>query len=332
MLKFLPLTLSLLAVPAAAQDVEAWFVIINQNDGRIVDEAAWNAAVAQEGLEASTRTVIDTDFYAIDRTIETAKTEGGTVAFFLATNVPTTDPAKFDQVVKSFLSSSAQQPLLEGLEVLLDQPECRLIRKPLTGREFIYTDTIVTMDSPQLRQDCYAMSMRYMMNNLEQFGPRTPFDQQIDENAAARQDALPPMAIKSQALVDEAARQPGGPPVRRASNVYKTGERISLHANLLNVGRYDPGTSKARYEINMDLVVTRLDEPGEQRVPSAFVYKGQSTHRIPVPDDYFDNFITAGFALPDAGKYRIELVLTDLSRPGVDGAAVTVPYEVEVVN
>ena len=332
MLKFLPFTLSLLAVPAAAEDVEAWFVIINQSDGRVVDEAAWNAAVAQEGLDAKTRTVIDTDFYAIDRTIETAKTDGGTVAFFLATNIPTTEPDKYDQVVESFLKSSAQQALLEGMDVLLDQPGCRLIRKPLTGREFINTDTIVTMDSPQLRQDCYAMSMRYMMNNLEQFGPRTPFDQQVDENAAILQAALPPMAIKSKALVDEAARQPDGLPVRRASNMYKVGEKISLHANLLNVGRFDPGTSKARYEINMDLVVTRLDEPGEQRIPSAFVYKGQSTHRIPVADAYFDNFITAGFSLPQAGDYRIELVLTDLSRPGVEGVAVTVPYEVEVVE
>ena len=131
--------------------------------------------------DTKTCTVIDNDVYAIDRTIETANAEGGgTVVFMIAANVPTTDPDQHARVAKGLLEKSADQKLLDGLEVLLDQQGCRLVRKPLTGREFINNDTVLTMDGPQTRQDCYAAAITYAMNNLDEFGPRTPFDQQVD--------------------------------------------------------------------------------------------------------------------------------------------------------
>lgn len=313
------------AIPAQASDFKAWFVIVNAGKGRDVNPAEWNAATQQAGLDGTVHTVIDTDFFAINRTIETAKAQGGgTVVFMMTANLPTIDPTDHAKIVQDFIKPKPDQPLLAGLSVIMEQPGCALVRKPLTGQEFIHTDTIVTMNDPQARQDCFAASMTFAMNNLEQFGPRTPLDQQIDDGAIARQGALPPMAVKSQALIDEAS----GPLVRRASNIYKPGEKISFHANILNVGRFEPGSPNARYEINLDIKVSEVGGEGATTIQNAHVYRGKSTHAVPVPDNYFDNFITAGFSLNGPGTYLVELLLTDLSRPDQAGTSVSVPYEV----
>lgn len=330
----LGLCAAFLATPLQASDFKTWFVVINAGNGRDVNATEWQAATQQAELDGIVQTVIDTDFYAIDRTIEQAKSEGGgTVVFMMTANLPTTDPADHSRIVENFIKPNPEEPLLEGLSVMMQSPGCALIRKPLTGAEFIHTDTIVTMNDPQARQDCFAASMTFVMNNLDQFGPRTPFDQQIDEGAIARQSSLEPMAIKSKALTDEAARQPDGPPVRRATNIYKPDEKISFHANILNVGRFEPGSVNARYEIRLDIKVSLVgSEEGGTTIPNAHVYKGQSTHRVPVPDDYFDNFITAGFSLKEPGEYLVELVLTDLSRPDQEGTSVAVPYAVVIAQ
>ncbi|EPX80745.1 hypothetical protein [Litoreibacter arenae] len=327
------LLLALTATSAAAQDTKAWFVLINQGAGRTVVDAEWSQALTQAGVEDQVQTVIDTDFYAIDRTIEKAKSEGdGTVVFMVTGNLGTTDPAKHAEVIKTLTTPNPDAPLLDGSFAMLQSDGCALVRKPLTGREFIHTDTILTINDPQARVDCYAAAITYAMNNLDEFGPRTPFDQQIDVGAAERQTNLPPMAVSSKALIDPSDPNTANGPVRRASNVYKPGEKMDFHANILNVGRFDPGTSKARYEIRLDLEVTRKDGDGKQVMENAYTYTGQSTHRIPVPDDYFSNFVTAGFSLTNPGEYLVELVLTDLSRPDAEGTSVRVPYDVVIAD
>ncbi|WP_158269940.1 hypothetical protein [Litoreibacter ponti] len=319
-------------MPASAQEIKARFVIVNAEAGRQVVPQEWSDAVVAAGLGETTATVIDTDFFAIDRTVETAKEDGSTVAFFMTANLPTTDDAQFASILERFLTPNPQQPQLEGLYAMMQEPGCALIRKPLSGQEFIHTNTILTKNDPAARVACFRSVMTYTMNNLDQFGPRTPFHEQVDPGAVERQANLPPMAIKSSALIDPSDPNAAQGPVRRASNVYKPGEKMDFHANILNVGRFDPGTAQARYEIQLDLAVTRKDGGGAQTLPKVFVYTGQSTHRIPVAEDYFDNFITAGFSLQDPGEYLVELVLTDLSRPGQDGTVLRVPYEVVVAE
>jgi len=316
------------AAPASAQDILARFVIVNAEPGRQVVPQEWSDAVIAAGLDDTTTTLIDTNFNAINTVVDVSRAQGGTVAFFMTANLPTTDDADFDRILARFLAPKPDQPALAGLYAMMQEPGCALVRKPLSGQEFIHTNTILTKNDPVARVACFQAVMTFTMSNLEQFGAQLPFDQQVDPNAAAMQAALPPMAIKSQALVSLGAQGA----VARDSNVYAPNEKIEFQANILNVGRFEPGTSRARYEIKLDLAVTRTDGEAAETLENVHVYRGPSPHQIPIPEDYFGNFISAGFTLKDPGTYLVELVLTDLSRAGAEGTVLRVPYEVVVAE
>lgn len=319
------------AAPALAEDPPAgYFALINAEDGRKFNEADWRRAVAATDQRIYWR--LDTDFYTIDRTLEIAVSAPNdpVFAFLMAANLPTDDEQKYLKVVNTIVADIQDDDLLAGSNILFQSPGCTLLRKPLTGEEFTHTHTLFTMEQSDRRTTCYQEVIGFVLDSPDLFVPPDPPRTTVDQQAQAIQDITPPLVVQNAAFIDTAASDAEGKTIGRRDAVFAPNEPIVLHVNFANAGRYYPGTARATYEIMLDLDIRDVQDQSLQAFPDAIRFTGPAVHRVPIPDDYFDNFITVTFALGDPGTYKLAYRFTDLTRPQSQTAPVEVVMKIKI--
>ncbi|MGL5012133.1 MAG: hypothetical protein ACRC6I_19885 [Paracoccaceae bacterium] len=320
------------ATPAAAdpQPIVGYFALVNRGGEKDFDEAMWERVLLT--IDQRVFWQAGPDQSVADRTLEMAATATNSPAFATLTVDHIPLPVR-DGVP---IYNEPQEPLetaIARFEAATGQPACTLLQATTaseTARPGDYS--LITWDRDDIRFACYRSVALIVLADPEKHSAPMPDEIVTDTGAAAKQSAMPPLAVSVAFFLDKKASFVAGASTPRADAVFAPGEQITLMAQLENVGRTAPGTPSAAYDIN--LAITVADAAGKviYSNPEAWRFDGVAAHQVPIPEDYFQNGVESHMQFPAPGTYQITYEFRDLTRPESETAPVEIVKDVTIAQ
>jgi hypothetical protein len=220
---------------------------------------------------------------------------------------------------------------ISRFEAATGQPACTLLIATSPGETARPGDySLITWDREDIRFACYRTFALMVLRDPEKHRATMPDEIVIDTEAAAKQSAMPPLAVSVEFFLDRKASFVAGKSTARANAVFAPAEQITLMAQLENVGRTAPGTPSATYDINLAIEIA--DGAGKviYSNPEAWRFDGVAAHQVPIPENYFQNGVESHLQFPAPGTYQITYKFRDLTRPDSETAPVEIVKDVTI--